>query len=175
MFVKTNAGSTAEAIRHIEKVYASFEKDYPLEFNFVNELLDEQYRKDRTVANIILVFSVLTIFIACLGLFGLTIYTIEQKVKEIGIRKVLGASVSNIISLLLKEHIGLVVVSTLIAVPIAWMVTTRWIENYAYRIKLDWAVFAVACLAVTLIAAATVTWLARGSARANPVRSLRSE
>jgi putative ABC transport system permease protein len=138
------------------------------EFN--NTYLDEQ-----RMGSISLSFSLLAIFIACLGLFGLTAYAAEQRTREIGIRKVLGASIGGIIRLLSRDFLGLVVVAMLIAFPLSWFVMQRWLQDFAYRISIGWESFAVAAVLAIGIALLTVSFQAVKAALANPVKSLRSE
>jgi putative ABC transport system permease protein len=120
-------------------------------------------------------FSVLAIFIACLGLFGLAAYAAEQRTREIGVRKVLGATVTNIVTLLSKDFLGLVAISAAIALPLSWWFMHRWLQGFAYRISIGWQVFGLAALLVTLIALLTVSLQAIKAAMANPARSLKAE
>jgi ABC-type antimicrobial peptide transport system permease subunit len=175
MFLKLQEGRIEEALKVVQKIYSKYEEVYPLELSFVNERVNEAYKKDKYVANIILVFSILTIFIGCLGLFGLTVFSVEQRVREIGIRKVLGAGVASIMQLLLTDFLRLVLIGTVVAVPFSWYSSFRWLENYAYRIEMEWWVFAIAILGVMLIAVATIGIQARRSALVSPVKSLRTE
>ena len=120
-------------------------------------------------------FSLLTIFVACLGLFGLATYTAEQRTKEIGIRKVLGASVTQVTQMISKDFLKLVLIASVIAFPVAWWAMNKWLQNFAYRINMSWWVFAVAGLSALLIALLTVSFQAIKAAIANPVKSLRTE
>ncbi|RYZ82993.1 MAG: FtsX-like permease family protein, partial [Proteobacteria bacterium] len=120
-------------------------------------------------------FTIIAVIIACLGLYGLATFTAAQRTKEIGIRKVLGASVPNIIGLLSKDFATLVIVATIIASPLAWLAMHQWLNDFAYRINIDWTIFAIAGLGAIIIAVATVTFQAVKSALANPVKSLRTE
>jgi len=130
---------------------------------------------EQRMGGISLSFSLLAIFIACLGLFGLTAYAAEQRTREIGIRKVLGASVGGIIRLLSRDFLRLVVVAMLIAFPLSWFVMGRWLQDFAYRISIGWEIFVVAAVLAIGIALLTVSFQAVRAALANPVRSLRSE
>ena len=127
------------------------------------------------MGGISLSFSLLAIFIACLGLFGLTAYAAEQRTREIGIRKVLGASVGGIMRLLSRDFLRLVVVAMLIAFPLSWFVMRRWLQDFAYRINIGWEIFAVAAVLAIGIALLTVSFQAVKAALSNPVKSLRSE
>ena len=121
------------------------------------------------------IFAGFAIFIACLGLFGLATYTAEQRTKEIGIRKVLGASVSQVTQMLSKEFLKLVLIASVIAFPVAWWAMNKWLQSFAYRVNISWWIFAVAGLATLLIALLTVSFRAIKAAIANPVNSLRTE
>ena len=119
--------------------------------------------------------AILTIFISCIGLFGLSVLSAEKRTKEIGIRKVLGASVGNVVSILSTDFLKLVIIALLIAMPIAWLTASKWLENYPYRISLSWGMFTIAGLLVVFVALATVSFQAIKAALANPVKSLRTE
>jgi putative ABC transport system permease protein len=124
---------------------------------------------------IFLIMAVLAIIIACLGLFGLATYAAEQRIKEIGIRKVLGASVRGIIAMLSKDFLKLVVIASIIAFPIAWFAMNKWLQDFAYRINISWWVFVIASVVAILIALLTISYQAIRAAIANPVKSLRTE
>jgi putative ABC transport system permease protein len=175
LFVKTVPGKTEEAINQIQKYYKKYDTETPLEFTFLNESIDQLYTKDKQTSSVILLFACLTIFIGCLGLFGLTVFAAEQRIKEIGIRKVLGATVATLVGLLSKDFLKLIFLSTLIAIPVAWYFSHQWLQNFAYRIHIEWWVFVLASLAVILIALLTVSFQAIKAAIANPVKSLRTE
>ena len=119
--------------------------------------------------------AILTIFISCIGLFGLSVLSAEKRTKEIGIRKVLGASVNNVVTILSKDFVKLVIIALLIAVPLAWIAVNKWLENYPYRISLSWQMFAIPGAIVIFIALATVSFQAIRAAIANPAKSLRTE
>ena len=133
------------------------------------------YEAEQRVGKIALSFSVLAIFIACLGLFGLVTYAAEQRTKEIGIRKVLGASVSNIVQLLSKDFLKLVFLSAVVAFPLAWWAMHQWLQDFAYRINIGWWVFVIAGFTAVFIALITVSFQAVRAALANPVDNLRTE
>lgn len=175
LFVKTAPGHTAEAILQMQKVYKQYDTEFPMSYSFVNEAINNLYLEDTRTANLILLFACLTIFVGCLGLFGLTVFAAEQRIKEIGIRKVLGAGVASLAGLLSKDFLKLVLLATVIATPVAWYVTGEWLQNFAYRIHIDWWVFAAAGFIVLVVSCLTISTQAIKAAMANPVRSLRSE
>ena len=133
------------------------------------------YTSDQRTAKIVFIFSGLAIFIACLGLFGLAAFIAEQKIKEIGIRKVLGASIPNIVMLLSGNFVKLALLSIVIAVPVSWWLMNSWLQDFAYRISIGWTVFVLAGLTVLTIALLTVSFQAIRAAMTNPVKALRSE
>ena len=147
----------------------------PFSYRFMNESFNNMYRAEQRVGEISITFSILTIFIACLGLFGLVTYMAEQRTKEIGVRKVLGASISNVIIMLSKDFLKLVLIAAIIAFPIAWWAMHTWLQQFAYRISISWWIFIVAGIAALLIGLITVSFQAVKAAVANPVNSLRSE
>ncbi|GAB3489543.1 ABC transporter permease [Spirosoma knui] len=175
MLVKTRAGQAQQAIQAISRLYKQYEKEAPLQYGFVDQELDKQYRREQRTGQIVLYFSGLAILISCLGLFGLAAFTAEQRTKEIGVRKVLGASVSSIVGLLSKDFVKLVIIAIAIASPLAWYATHRWLQAFAYKVDISWWVFAATgCLAVG-IAVLTIGFQSLKAAMANPVKSLRTE
>jgi putative ABC transport system permease protein len=173
--VKIRGGRTDEAIAFLQSTWRNLFPDHPLEYQFLDDHFAEVYRADTQVSRIVSVLAGLAIFISCLGLFGLASYAAEKRVKEIGIRKVMGASVNNIVTLLSTHFIRLVVLANLLAWPLAWLAMHRWLQDYAYRVPLSAWVFGLAGVAALGIALATVSMLAARAAMNNPVRSLRSE
>ncbi len=159
----------------MKKQWNAFNTDEPFTYAFMDDLYNKTYYAEQKTGTILNIFSVLTIFVACLGLFGLATYTAEQRTKEIGIRKVLGASVSQVTQMLSKEFLKLVLIASLIAFPVAWFLMNKWLQSFAYRINISWLVFAVAGLSALFIALLTVSFQAIKAAIANPVNSLRSE
>jgi putative ABC transport system permease protein len=159
----------------MKKQWDSYNTGEPFEYNFMDELFKKTYATEENTASILNLFSILTIFVACLGLFGLVTYTAEQRRKEIGIRKVLGASVTQVTSMLSKEFLKFVLIASLIAFPIAWWAMNKWLQSFAYRINISWWVFLAATFIAILIALITVSFQAIKAAIANPVESLRSE
>jgi putative ABC transport system permease protein len=175
MSIKIAGGKTKEALGYVQDVWKKNFSDHPLEYQFLDEHFKEVYRADSQVSNIVGILAALAIIISCLGLFGLASYSAEKRVKEVGIRKVLGASVENIVGLLSKHFIRLVLIANLIAWPIAWFALHRWLQDYAYRVNISWWVFAIAGITAMLIALITVSFQAIKAAIANPVKSLRTE
>ncbi|MEQ8810523.1 MAG: FtsX-like permease family protein, partial [Imperialibacter sp.] len=173
--VKIDASQTKEVLAAMESTWKTMLPAHPYEYTFFDEEFGRQYESDEEFAGLIQNFTWLSIFIACLGLFGLSTFTAEQKVKEIGIRKVLGASVQGIVFLLSQEFLRLVVVACLIAVPIAWYSMDGWLEGFAYRIELQWWFFATAAGAAILISVLTVSYQSIKAAIRNPAGSLRTE
>jgi putative ABC transport system permease protein len=147
----------------------------PFSYRFMDESFDSMYRAEQRVGKIAMIFAILAILIACLGLFGLTTFIAEQRTREIGIRKVLGASVNGIIQLLSREFLKLVIISFIIAIPVAWWLMNKWLEDFAYRVTIGWWMFAVAGIIALLIAVFTVSFQSIKAAIANPVKSLRTE
>jgi len=172
--LKTGAQIPA-ALAKIETIIKSNNPGYPFDYSFVDDQFDKLFKTETLIGKLAGVFSILAIFISCLGLFGLAAYTAEKRTKEIGIRKVLGASVKGLAGLLSKEFVQLVAISCLIAFPVAWLMMDKWLDNYSYRVNITWVVFAVAGILALLIAILTVSFQAIRAAIANPVKSLRTE
>ena len=176
MYLKTNPQVATDAmLAKVEAVMKKHNPAFPFEYNFVDEAFNAKFKSEQLVGKLSQFFALLAILISCLGLFGLAAYTAEQRSKEIGVRKVLGASVSGIVKLLSKDFLKLVGVSILIAIPIAWYTMDNWLQNYAYRIEIDWWIFVIAGLSAILIAMVTVSFQAVKAAIANPVDSLKTE
>lgn len=167
--------STADALTAIQGVMQKNNPAYPFEYSFVDEGYQAKFKSETLVAKLSRIFAILAIFISCLGLFGLAAYTAEQRSKEIGIRKVLGADVAGIAKLLSKDFLKLVLIAIFIAVPIAWWGMHKWLQSFAYRIEITWWVFAIAGITAIGIALVTVSFQAIKAAIANPVKSLRTE
>ena len=175
LLVKLKPGAVSRTLAGITKAYKKADPANPLTYGFVDQDLDAQYQAEQRTGRIILYFSVLTILISCLGLFGLAAFTAEQRTKEIGVRKVLGASVTSIVALLSKDFLKLVLIAIVIASPIAWYAMNRWLQDFAYRIDIEWWVFAVSGLGALVITLMTVSFQSVKAALMNPVKSLRSE
>jgi ABC-type antimicrobial peptide transport system permease subunit len=172
--LKSN-GSPEKALSEVERVFKQDNPGFPFEYRFVNVSFDAQFKTETLIGKLSRVFASLAIVISCLGLFGLAAYTAERRTKEIGIRKVLGASVSRITGLLSKEFLQLVIISAVIAFPLSWWAMHEWLQNYAYRIQINGWVFVVAGVLAILIAIFTISFQAIRAAVANPVKNLRTE
>ncbi|WP_282048440.1 ABC transporter permease [Maribacter aquivivus] len=176
MHMKLNeANSTSENLAIVENIYKKYNPEYPFDFEFVDGEYAEKFSDQQRTGKLATLFTLLTILISCLGLFGLASYMAENRIKEVGIRKVLGASVTTIVTLLSKDFLKLVAISILIAIPIAWYYMYNWLEEFDFRISISVWVFAIAGGLTLVIALVTVSFQAIKAARANPVKSLRSE
>jgi putative ABC transport system permease protein len=176
MSVRLKEGASVPvALAKMETIFKNNNPGYPFDYSFVDQDFGKLFKTETLIGQLAEVFSVLAIFISCLGLFGLAAYTAEKRSKEIGIRKILGASVQGITGLISKDFLLLVCISCLIAFPIAWWMMHNWLENYKYRIQISWWIFLAAGLMAVLIALITVSFQAIKAAVANPVKSLRSE
>jgi putative ABC transport system permease protein len=175
IIARVEAGKTGSVFNQLESKWKSFAPATPFDYSFLNEEFNALYQADKRMGAVFGVFTVLSVFVACLGLFGLATYTAERRIKEIGIRKVLGASVQGMVRLLSKDFIKLVFIAAVIAFPIAWWVMNKWLEDFVYRININWQVFIAAGLLVLLIALLTVSFQAVKATVANPVKSLRTE
>jgi len=173
--MRTTPASIRKVIGTLQKSFHNVYGDYPFSYGFVSDDLSKLYITEQRMEKLFNVFSILSIVISCLGLFGLATFAAQQRIKEIGIRKVLGASEAGIATLLSKDFIQLVLISFVIAFPVAWWAMNKWLQSFAYRINISWWVFAVAGLAALLIALLTVSFQAIKAAIANPVKSLRTE
>ena len=171
----SNAGTTAKNLANAENIFKKYNPAYPFDFHFTDEEYAKKFSDEQLIGKLASLFATLTIFISCLGLFGLAAYMAENRVKEIGVRKILGASVTNIAALLSKDFVKLVVIAIVIASPVAWWLTSKWLEGYNYRIQISWWVFALSGTMAIFIALITVSFQAIKAAIANPVKSLRTE
>ncbi|HEX5153767.1 MAG TPA: FtsX-like permease family protein [Parafilimonas sp.] len=173
--VRIASSDVEHVIEQIKNKWQSMAPGQPFSYTFMDEDFNNLYNSEQRTARIFISFAVLAILIACLGLFGLITYAAEQRVKEIGIRKVLGASVGNISGMLSKDFLKLVLISAAIAFPVAWWAMHKWLEDFAYRVPISWWIFVVAGILALIIALATVSFQAIKAALANPVKSLRTE
>ncbi|GAB2586817.1 ABC transporter permease [Spirosoma areae] len=175
VYVRLQPGNLTEALAYIQSVYRTFDPASTPDVHFLDENFSQQYKTEQKQGEILLIFTVLAVLIACLGLFGLAAFAAEQRTKEIGVRKVLGASIMSIVTLLSKDFLKLVLIAILIATPIAWYAMNQWLQSFAYRINIGWWVFALAGLLAISIALLTVSFQSVKAALMNPVNSLRSE
>ncbi len=175
LIFKVKTTDIAGLLSSMKKKWDAFDTGEPFTYAFMDDLFNKTYATEQKTGTILNLFSILTIFVACLGLFGLATYTAERRTKEIGIRKVLGASVTQIIQMLSKEFLLLVIIASVIAFPVAWWGMNKWLQSFAYRIDIGWWVFGAAGLAALLIALITVSFQSIKAANANPVENLRSE
>jgi hypothetical protein len=175
MFARLNSGDVPKSITHIEKTVKAFNPGFPFEYRFLDNDYDQMYRSMEREMAVVRIFTILAILISCLGLFGLAAYTAEQRTKEIGIRKVMGASVPGIVLLLSKEYAKWVVLANIIAWPVSYLLMRGWLQDYHYRIGLGLPIFLLAAGLSVMIAQVTVSYQAIRAARNNPVNSLRYE
>lgn len=177
LFVRTTEGDVRQSIEAVEKAWKEIFPTYTFEYNFLDADFNSQYKSDEKRSQIFTAFSALTIVIACLGLLGLAAFTTEQRTKEIGVRKVIGASVQHLVMLVSKEFFLLVGIGMILAFPVAWYITEDWLENFAYRIELqaEWPTFILSALLAFVITLITVGFHVIRAASANPVKSLRDE
>jgi len=175
MSVKINGSKPKEAIAFIQTVWRKNCPDIPFEYQFLDEHFEDIYRADSQISTIVGSLAILAIIISCLGLFGLASYSAEKRVKEVGIRKVLGASLDNIVLMLSRDFLKYVLIAIVIAWPLSWIAVYKWLQDYAYRVNISWWVFAIAGAVAMFIALVTVSFQAIKAAITNPVKSLRTE
>jgi ABC-type antimicrobial peptide transport system permease subunit len=176
MHIKLNPkNATAQNLKAAESVFKKYNPEYPFDYKFVDEEYAKKFEDEKRTATLTALFAGLTIFISCLGLFGLAAYMAQNRIKEIGVRRVLGASIVNITTLLSKDFLKLVIISLVIASPVAGFVMHKWLQDYPYRVGIEWWVFAVAGVTAVAIALCTVSFQAIRAATSNPVKNLRTE
>jgi putative ABC transport system permease protein len=175
MSVKINGSRAKEALNYIESVWKKVNPGIPYEYQFLDDHFKEVYRADSQISTIVGVLAILAIIISCLGLFGLASYAAEKRVKEVGIRKVLGASLQHIVFKLSKDFLKYVLIAALIALPLSWFAINKWLQDYAYRVDISWWIFLVAVVLALVIALVTISFQAIKAAVANPIKSLRTE
>jgi len=174
-FIKIKPNTQTASLKLIQQTFKKWYPLSPYSYVFKNDLVREDYEAEAKWKQIMLFSAILTIFISCIGLFGLSVLSAEKRTKEIGIRKVLGASINTIVTILSKDFLKLVCIALIIAIPSAWIAANKWLQNYPYRISLSWWLFASAAILVVIIAVITVSFQAIKTAIANPVKSLRTE
>ncbi|RIV17231.1 ABC transporter permease [Fibrisoma montanum] len=175
LVVRIRPEATTAALSVLQAKWQSLASDWPFEYTFLDEQFAEQYRSEQIFSKVFGLFTFLSIFITCLGLFGLAAFTAEQRTKEIGVRKVLGASVTNILVLLSKDFLKLVLIAIILASPVAWYAMNQWLQGFAYKIDIEWWMFVLAGVLATLVAILTVGFQSIKAALMNPVKSLRTE
>jgi len=175
ILIRTEPGKTKEALASLETLSKQINPAFPFTYSFSDEEYLKLYESEQIVGKLANAFAVLAIFISCLGLLGLAMFTAEQRVKEIGIRKILGASARSLFALLSSEFLILVIISLIIASPIAWYTMNKWLQGFAYHTQIQWWLFALSGGLIVLIALATISFQAIKVALINPIKSLRSE
>jgi ABC-type antimicrobial peptide transport system permease subunit len=174
-FVKIESSNTKEAIEALAAAQKQFDPSFPFDYYFLDERFEDQYRSETSLQNLSLVFTVIAISISCLGLFGLASFMAERRTKELGIRKVLGANISQLIVLLSNDFMKLILISLVIGAPFAWMIMKEFLSEYKFHTEISWLVFAFTAVLLLAIAMLTVAWQSLKAALMNPVESLRSE
>lgn len=174
-YVRIQSDDIQNTLAEIEQVYKEFNPDYPFDYEFMDEQYAALYRSEQRIGDLAKYFAIFAVIISCLGLFGLSAFTAEQRAKEIGVRKVLGASVQNLVLHLTKDFTKLVLIAILIAIPVSWWMMDQWLSDFAYNAGLNWWVFAASGVLAVIIAWLTVSWQSIKAALVNPVQSLKSE
>jgi len=175
VLLRTQPGKTEATIRALEKINKQLNPSFPFSYGFVDQDINNLYKGEQQMGSLFNVFAIIAIFISCMGLYGLSAFMAEQRTKEIGVRKVLGASVFNVVYLLSTGFTKLILIAIVIAVPIAWFAANKWLSSFAYRINVGWAIFLMAALGALAIAWITVSYESVKAAIVNPVKSLKSE
>jgi putative ABC transport system permease protein len=175
VYIKTTGKDAPKAIRAAETQFKQYNGEYPFSYAFLDDIFNDLYQGEQREGTLFTYFAGIAIFISCLGLLGLAAYTAQVRTREIGVRKVLGASVSGIVQLLAKDFIKLVLIAIIIATPVAWYFMNKWLQDFAYKISINWSVFMLAGGTAIIIAFMTIGFQAIKAALANPVKSLRSE
>ncbi len=175
ILIRTLPGQTKEALASLEKVYHKINPDHAFDYQFVDQEYQALYKSEQVISRLSNVFAFLAVIVSCLGLFGLAMFSAQQRTKEIAIRKVLGASIQQIISLFSREFMLLVGISFVVALPVSWMLLKEWLQGFAYRVELSWWIFAIAGLSAMLIAFFTISSQSLKVAYSNPVESLKDE
>jgi len=173
--VRINASNVTGVIAQIKDKWQGMAPHQPFDYSFMDEDFNKLYTTEERTGQIFITFAILAILIACLGLFGLVTYAAEQRTKEIGIRKVLGANVANIVTMISKDFLKLVLIASVVAFPFAWWAMNKWLQDFAYRVNISWWIFALAACIAVLITLITISFQAIKAAIANPVKSLRTE
>jgi putative ABC transport system permease protein len=175
MYIKTTRRDAPKALAAAEKQFKLYNGEFPFGYAFLDDIFNNIYKGEQREGTLFNYFAGIAIFISCLGLLGLAAYTAQVRTREIGVRKVLGASVSGIVGLLARDFIKLVLIAIIIAVPLGWLAMYKWLQDYAYRININWWVFVLAGVAAVVVAFVTISIQTIKAALMNPVKSLRSE
>lgn len=175
LYIKTNGRDAPKAIEALKKEWQKYNADFPFSYSFLDESFNKLYESEQRTEALFNIFAGIAIFISCLGLLGLAAFTAQVRTREIGVRKVLGASVAGIVKLLAADFVRLVLIAIIIAVPVAWYIMNKWLQDFAYKISISWTVFVIAGLIAIVIAVFTISFQSIKSALTNPVKSLRSE
>jgi putative ABC transport system permease protein len=175
LVVHAKAAGMSSLLQSLKASWHRLDPNEPFEYSFIDQDFQKNYEAESRLSSIVSYFTIVAILISCLGLFGLATFSAEQRIKEIGVRKVLGASVINIVSLLSKDFLKLVIISVIIASPIAYYVMNKWLRDFAYRIPVNWKVFVVTAIIALMIALVTICFQAIRAAISNPVKSLKTE
>ncbi len=173
--VRFRASNMKDYLSDLGNKWKQFVPGTPFDYSFLDSEFDSLYRSEQLMGTVFGIFTFLSIFVACLGLFGLSLYTVERRTNEIGVRKVLGASVQNIVALLSRDLLKMILISAVVAFPVAWIAMAKWLEDFAYRTDIRWWIFLLAALSAVVVALLTVSYQSLRAALANPVKSLRSE
>jgi len=173
--VRYNVSDQAEVVEEIRNKWRSFVPEEPFDYAFMDDQFNDLYRGEKQTGQIFITFAILAILIASLGLFGLVTYAAAQRTREIGIRKVMGATVSGIMVMIIKDFLKLVLIASLIAFPFGWWAMYKWLEGFAYRVAISWWIFLTAAILAVFIALLTVSYQSIRAALANPAKSLRSD
>ena len=172
--IRVHPDHVNSALRDVEHAWGTLYPRFPLLYTFLDDIFDEQYEAEELVGSLLMVFALILLFIACLGLVGLVAFTTKNKAHEIGIRKVLGGTLASVVLLLTREYLFMILTAILSAVPIAYLIMTYWLQNFAYRVDLDFLPFVLAGLITMMIVLLTVSYHTVRAATANPVNSIRS-
>jgi putative ABC transport system permease protein len=175
IYIKTTGKDAPAAIAAAQQEWKKYNANYPFKYSFLDDNFNRLYASEQRTGLLFNIFAGIAIFISCLGLFGLAIYTAQVRTKEIGVRKVLGARISGIIQLLAKDFIKLVMAALVIAIPVSWYAMNKWLQDFAYKTNLSWTIFLVAGLLAIMIALITISFQSIKAAIANPVKSLTTE
>jgi len=175
LYVRTTGAGAQAAIKAVELQYKKYATSTPFSYDFLDKTFESHYQSEQRTGTLFTTFAAIAIFISCLGLFGLATYTAQVKTKEIGIRKVLGASVGSVVQLISKDFLKLITIATVIATPLAYWAMNKWLQDFAYRINMSWRMFGLAVALIMLIALITISLQSIKAAIANPVNSLRTE